>query len=149
MSLPYETATSGDRALQETQRLLSNLGCDAFGTMIDVKRGLTIVQFTWHGYRVSLEASWAGYAGALRKAQPRSSRSRIAPDDQERRFLEQAKRSVCSVLRDGVKARVTTILCGVSSFEEEFLSNILLPSGERVFVRIRNEKLLAPPAEVR
>lgn len=33
MSLPYESATSGDRALIEIQRILGKFGCQRFGTM--------------------------------------------------------------------------------------------------------------------
>ena len=39
MSLPYETATSGEKALIECQRLLAKFGCQRFGTMTDVQNG--------------------------------------------------------------------------------------------------------------
>lgn len=115
--------------------------------MIDVERGVTIVQFKWRGRSVSLEASWAGYAAALRRAQPRSPRSRISAGEQEQRFLAQAKISVCSVLRDWTKAQVTAIECGTLTFEAAFLPHMLLPSGERVIDRVRADNLLPAPDE--
>lgn len=156
MTLPYETATSGERALAETQRILAKFGCQSFGTMIDVERGVTVVQFKWQGRLVSLEASWAGYAEALRRAHPthcstsaRSPKHASTPreEQRERRFLEQAKVSVCSVLRDWTKAQVTAIECGTLTFEQAFLAHLHLASGERVIDRIRADKLLPPPAE--
>jgi len=35
MTLPYENATSGERALGEIQKLLRGFGCNKFGSMID------------------------------------------------------------------------------------------------------------------
>ena len=142
MTLPYETATSGDRALDELARILSKFGCHRFGWMIDRHRGVTIVQFAWQERMVSLEASWAGYAAALRRAQPRKSRSRVSAAEQERRFLEQAQISVCSVLRDWAKAQVTAIECGTLTFEAAFLAHIHLPSGERIIERLQADHLL-------
>src|SRR3954470_21642398 len=70
MPLPYETATSGDKALTELQRVLAKFGCQSFGTMTDAERGCTIVQFKWRNRNVSLEASWKGYAAAWQRAHP-------------------------------------------------------------------------------
>ena len=35
MTLPYENATSGERALGDIQKLLRGFGCSKFGSMID------------------------------------------------------------------------------------------------------------------
>jgi ubiquinone/menaquinone biosynthesis C-methylase UbiE len=35
MPLPYENATSGDKALAEIQRVLQRFGCQRFGVMTD------------------------------------------------------------------------------------------------------------------
>jgi hypothetical protein len=127
MTLPYETATSGERALAETQRILAKFGCQSFGHMIDAERGVTVVQFKWQGRLVSLEASWAGYAAALRRSKP--NRRRPLGDE---RLLRQAQVSVCSVLRDWTKAQVTAIECGTLSFEEAFAAHLLLKDGSRL-----------------
>lgn len=35
MALPYETATSGERAIGEIQKILRGFGCDQFGSMVN------------------------------------------------------------------------------------------------------------------
>jgi hypothetical protein len=149
MSLPYETASSGDRALAEIQRTLAKFGCQSFGTMIDAERGCTVVQFKWRGQCVSLEANWKGYAGVWLKAHPYTSgRTRGGRAAYEERALAQAKVSVCSALRDFIKGQVTMVECGIAPFDAVFLPFFLLPSGERVIDRVRSEKMLPYMEEV-
>jgi hypothetical protein len=144
MSIPYETATSGDKALIEIQRTLAKFGCQSFGSMTDAERGVTMVQFKHRGRVVSLEASWKGYATALMKAHPNARGYR---SDRETKALKQAQISVCSVLRDWVKAQTTAIECGAIGFEDAFMAHMLLPSGERLVDRVCAEKLLPAPKE--
>lgn len=146
MSIPYETATAGDRALAELQKTLAKFGCISFGTMIDGEKGATIVQFKWRERTISLEASWKGYAAAWLKEHPyKYSYARGSRQDHESRALEQAKISVCSVLRDWVKGQITAVECGVMSFEAAFMPYILLSTGERVIDRVKADKLLPEP----
>lgn len=147
VSIPYETATSGDKALVEVQRILAKFGCESFGTMIDAEAGKTMVQFRYRGQAVSLEASWKGYAAAWLKAHPYSSYSRGTRTDHERKALEQAKVSVCSILRDWVKGQTMAIECGVLSFAAAFMPHMMLPSGRRVIDELEAGNILpgAPP----
>lgn len=148
MSLPYETATAGDRALAELQKILASFGCASFGTMTDVERGLTIVQFKWRDRNVSLEANWKGYASAWLKEHPyKQAYARGTRQQHETKALEQAKVSVCSVLRDWVKGQTTAVECGIMSFEAAFMPHILLPTGERIIDRIQADKLLSAPEQ--
>ena len=142
--LPYETAT-GKTALAELQSALEKFGCQSFGTMIDAERGVTIVQFRWRARNVSLEASWRGYAAAWLRAHPYNWSARISNDDHEQRALDQARKSVCSVLRDWVKGQLTAVECGVMSFEAAFMPHMLLSNGQRVIDRVQNEMLLPAP----
>jgi hypothetical protein len=145
-SLPYESATAGDKALVELQRVLQKFGCQSFGTMFDIERGATIVQFKWQGRVVNLEASWRGYAAAWLKAHPWSyGRGLRTRAEYDARALDQAKISVCSILRDWVKGQVTAVECGVMSFEAAFMAHFLLPTGERMVDYVQSQKLLAPP----
>lgn len=144
-TLPYETATAGDRALVELQRTLEKFGCQSFGTMIDNEKGATIVQFKWRNRVVNLEASWKGYASAWLKAHPYNYTLRATKQEHEARAMEQAKKSVCSVLRDWTKGQITAVECGVMSFEAAFMPHILLPTGERLVDYVANQKLLGAP----
>lgn len=145
-SLPYDNSTAKN-ALGELQTVLAKFGCQSFGTMTDVERGCTMVQFKWRNRSVSLEASWKGYAQAWLKRHPYKYSSRSSLQDHEAKAIEQAKISVCSVLRDWVKGQVTAIECGVMSFEAAFMPHMLLPSGERVIDRVQADKLLPAPEE--
>ena len=145
-SIPYETATSGEKALTDLQKVLAKFGCQSFGTMTDAELGKTIVQFKWRNRTVSLEASWKGYAVAYMKAHPWKY-GRVTKADHEAKALAQARTSVCSVLRDWVKGQIAAVECGVMSFEAAFMPHMLLPSGERVIDRVQAENLLPAPAE--
>jgi hypothetical protein len=135
MTLPYETATAGERALGELKKTLEKFGCQSFGSMVDVERGVTIVQFKHQGRVVSLEANWKGYAALLLKHSRRT----------QEKAIEQARKSVCSVLRDWVKAQITAVEAGVMSFEAVFMPHMLLPSGERLIDKVKADNLLPAP----
>lgn len=145
MSIPYETATAGDRAIAEMQKTLAAFGCQSFGTMVDQERQMMIVAFKWRDRQVHLEASWKGYAAALLKGKPTGYGEIRAK--RERRALEQARISVCSVLRDWVKGQTTAVECGVLEFEAAFMPHMLLKDGRRVIDAAREAGALPPPAE--
>src|SRR4051812_6945046 len=137
MSIPYESAVAGDRAINELQKTLQAFGCQSFGTMTDQERQVMIVAFKWRDRQVHLEASWKGYAAALIK------KSRW----KEREAYEQAKIAVCSVLRDWVKGQTTAVECGVMSFETAYLPHMLLKDGRRVIEAAEQANILPPPSE--
>ncbi len=62
MPLPYENATSGDKAFAEIQKVLGRFGCDNYGIMQKAKDQVTLVQFDWNGRTVQLPGHWGGYA---------------------------------------------------------------------------------------
>lgn len=134
-SLPYETATAGERALAELQKTLEKFGCQSFGTQTDMEHGETIVHFRWRDRNVSLNASWKGYAEAYLRIHPAKGYG-VQKQKRIDAAMEQAKLSVCSVLRDWVKGQVTAVECGIMSFEAAFMPHMLLPNGERVIDRL-------------
>ena len=140
--LPYEHATSGEAALLELQKVLLNFGCSQFGTMQDIEKGETILQFKHRGKQVSLNVSWRGYATAYLKKHPYNSYCKLNEQNHEKRALEQGKIAVCSILRDWVKAQVTAIETGLMTFDAVFMPHMLLPSGERLVDYIGRQKLL-------
>jgi len=146
--LPYASATSGDRALGEAQSILSRFGCTQFGIMHDTERGELRLQFVHQGRTVDFRASWKGYAAAWLKAKPYTHRMRGSRQAYEAKAIEQAKISVCSVLRDLVKAQVTAIEAGILSFEGAFLGQILLASGQSVSEYVQAAAII-PPAETK
>lgn len=148
MSLPYETASAGDRALATAQKILESFGCKSFGTMIDQERCVVIVAFKWRDRSVQLEASWKGYAAAWIKEHP----APIYGGDAARRKHEQkalaiGRVAVCSVLRDWIKGQTTAVECGIMSFDAIFMPYMLLPTGERLIDRVEKMELLGPPPD--
>jgi len=146
MSLPYENATSGNRALDDIQKILTGFGASRFGTMTDNEKKEVLVQFSYRGRDISVKASVTGYAEAWLREHPFNARSRGSKVDYERKALQQAQVSVCSILRDWVKGQITAIEVGLLSFEGAFLGQILLQNGKTVLDTVESQKML-PPAE--
>lgn len=146
MTLPYENATSGDRALNDMQKILTGFGCGRFGSMIDNDKGELWVQFSYRGRDVSIRASFEGYAAAWLKHHPYSARMRVDRVEHERKALSVAQVAAYSILRDWIKGQVTAIETGILSFEGAFLGQILLPSGKSVLEKVVENKLLAGPS---
>ena len=145
MSLPYEKATSGDKALGEIQKILRGFGCQKFGSMVDDEEQSLTVQFQYRGKMVSVRASFAGYAAAWLKEHPHTSRMHKTKQEHERRAYDIASIAVYSILRDWIKGQVTAIETGIVSFEGAFLGQILLPSGQTVLDYAQHKDLLPAP----
>lgn len=147
MPLPYENATSGKAAVDDMRKLLAGFGATSFGVLEEFAAGSVVVQFVWRERRVTIRASAKGYAAAWLRHHPYNpSRMRVSKIDHERRALEQAHKSVYSILRDWLKGQLTAIEVGMLSFEGAFLGQILLPSGETVLERVMGLDILALPA---
>ena len=132
MTLPYENATSGERALGEIQKLLRAFGCMKFGSMSDDEAKEILIQFEYRGRAVSVKASIRGYAAAWLKEHPYGSRTRGSLIDHQRKAMDIASIAVYSILRDWIKGQVTAIETGILTFEGAFLGQILLGSGRTV-----------------
>lgn len=143
MPLPYENATSGARALDDLRSILTKFGCSRFGTMTDNERGEILVQFSHRGRDVSVKASVNGYAAAWLKANPyNGARMRRTRTEHERKALDQAQISTCSILRDWIKGQVTAIEVGMLSFEGAFLGQLLLPTGQTLLDAVVERNIL-------
>lgn len=143
MALPYENATSGNRALDDIQKILTKFGASRFGTMTDTEAGILLVQFTYRSRDVSISASVNGYAAAWLREHPYNpSRSRRSKIDHERLAMTQAQISVCSILRDWIKGQVTAVEVGLLSFDGAFLGQIMLPTGRTVLQTALDRQIL-------
>lgn len=146
-SLPYEHATSGKEAIAELEKILSAFGCSQFGTMQDVAKGETILQFKHRDRPVSIVMSWRGYAAMYLQRYPYNGHRRMKKSDYELMALEQGKIAVCSMLRDMLKAQITAAEMGAMSFDAVFMPHMLLPSGQRIIDYVDSQKLLPKPKE--
>lgn len=143
MPLPYESATSGERALGEIQKILRGFGCTKFGSMSDDEAQEVLIQFEFRGRPVSVKASIRGYAAAWLREHPYNvSRTRATKSEHERKAMNIASVAVYSILRDWIKGQVTAIETGILTFEGAFLGQILLPSGRTILEHASESKLL-------
>ncbi len=147
MKLPYENATSGQKAISDIQKILRSFGCDKFATGEDFKTGEVFIQFEHLGRPVCMKASARGYATAWLKHNPWSTQRHLDESDYEAKALRLGSVAIYSVLRDWVKGQVTAIEIGIMSFDAAFLSHILLPSGKRVIEELTDKKMLPKPKE--
>lgn len=147
--LPYENATSGHKAVEEIRKTLLAFGASSFGVMDNIEKGSVLIQFTYRGRNVSVEASIKGYAARWLKEHPYTYRIKCTQVEHERKAMAQASVSVYSVLRDWIKGQVTAVETQMLSFEGAFLGQILLPSGESVLERVTggDRPLLPAPGE--
>lgn len=142
MTLPYENATSGERALGEIQKLLRGFGCNKFGSMIDDGDGTVLVQFVFRERNVSVQASIKGYAAAWLKEHPFTNRTRGSLAQHHRKAMDIASVAVYSILRDWIKGQITAIETGILTFDGAFLGQILLGNGKTVLEHATESKML-------
>ena len=142
MSLPYETATSGESALRDIQKILQRFGCQSFGHMTDFEKGELIVQFKYRDMPISVKASIGGYAAAWLKEHPHTYRMKRTRSQHEVEARRIASVAVYSILRDWIKGQITAVETGILSFQGAFLGQILLPSGNTVLEEVEQRKML-------
>jgi hypothetical protein len=135
MALPYENASAGTRALDEAEKMLRKFGCSNFGVMNNWDLGIVMVQFQWKERRVSIEASWRGYAEAWLKEHPWSHRMRKTRDAHEMEAKRRGELAAPSILRDWIKGQVTAVEMGLMPFEHAFLPHMLMHDGQRLIDR--------------
>lgn len=145
-TVPYENATSGASARDETTRLLRSMGCESVGFMDDFAAHEVLLAFKHRGRDVHLRASAKGWAAMYLRAKPYTHRTRGTKHEYEQKALRQGLISVNSILRDWVKGQVTAVECGMLSFEAVFMPYMLTNDGRPVYERIAEAKLLPPPA---
>jgi hypothetical protein len=142
-ALPYESATSGKRAILEMGKTLEAIGASGFGCYEEFDKVEVIAQFKWRAMPVTIRASAKGYAAIWLRRHPYSDRMRITRTDYERQALEKGKVAVYSMLRDWIKGQVIAIETGMLSFEAAFLGQIMLSTGETVLERIERDNVLS------
>lgn len=142
MTLPYESATSGERALGEIQKLLRGFGCNKFGSMIDDALGEVLVQFEYRGRQCSVKASIKGYAAAWLKEHPYTYRTKATQGQHQKKAMDIASVAVYSILRDWIKGQITAIETGILTFEGAFLGQILLGTGKTVLEHVEQTNML-------
>ena len=115
MSVPYENATTGERARVEIRKLLQRFGCQSVAFMDEFAEGTLLVAFRYRGYQVQLRASARGWTEMFLRENPWHTRRRST-----------------SILRDWVRGQVTAIETGITEFRHVFLPYLVTASGDTV-----------------
>jgi hypothetical protein len=140
--LPYANTSVGEKALTEAQKVLQEFGCQSFGHMMNFEKGELLVQFRHRDVPVVIKASFKGYANAWLRKNPYSSRMKKTRLMHDQEAMTKGRTAVYSIVRDWIKSQVTMVECGILSFEEAFLGQMLLPSGVSVLEHLENESVL-------
>jgi hypothetical protein len=126
-----KTTVSPERSRMELEQILSRYGATAFGYGYDGNRAVVtfrangrVVRFTVDVPAIE-EFKWTSGAEWEAGARQRTS-------TQQQAALEQSERQRWRALTLVVKAKLEAVEAGISDFEDEFLSHILLPNGTTV-----------------
>ena len=147
MSVPYASATSGERARGEIRKLLQRFGCESVGFMDEFTEGTLLLAFKWRGNQVQFRASARGWADLFLKEYPWHNRRRCSEAEWECKARAQGMIAVNSILRDWVRGQITAIETGITEFRHVFLPYLVTASGETVaeLVDRRGNQILELP----
>ena len=130
--VPYASATSGDRARDEIERMLRYFGCTQTGWATDWETYSVTLAFVYHGRAVQLKASAQGWAALYLNENPWNSQRRTKREEYENAALEQGLVAINSILRDWIKGQLTAIETGIFTFDHIFLPYMLMQDGKTV-----------------
>jgi hypothetical protein len=145
-SIPYASATSGNRAREEVLKILQRFGCEKYGFMDNDVEHEVVLYFEHRGRKVKFPASAKGWAQKWLKENPYSRRCRRSRVDYEQDALKQGHVAVSSILRDWVKGQITAVETGMLSFEAVFMPHMLTSDGRPLIERMKD---MLPPEETK
>ncbi len=122
------TAVSSDKSKAEIEHTLRRYGATAFMSGWDA--GRAVIGFEMEGRRIRFTLPMPDRQAREFTHTPGRNLERHR-DDQERAY-EQAVRQRWRALALVLKAKLEAVAAGITVFEDEFLSHIVLPSGETV-----------------
>lgn len=128
------TSVSVDRSLDELRRTVRRFGATHFAFMDEPGSASVAFQVDGRRVRFRLELPSPDDADFTRTPTGRV-RSASAASDEWEKACRQRWRSLAMV----VKAKLVAIDDGISTFEQEFLAHLVLPSGQTVFEQIGGE----------
>jgi hypothetical protein len=135
-SVPYASATSGNRAREEVMKLLRRFECEKAGFMDDYGKQEVVLYFEHRGRPVRVEVSAKGWAQMWLKENPLSYRARKSEHEHKQEALKQGHLAVSSILRDLIKSQLTAVECGILSFEAVFMPFMLTADGRPLIERV-------------
>jgi hypothetical protein len=130
-----DTTVGVDRSIAEIDRIVSRYGCGGFQYGREEDLGLEGVMFRRGNVTIKLAIPMPD------KGQFRSTpagRRRRSDADVEKAW-EQARRQSWRALALVIKAKLEAVEAGITTFEKEFLPDMLLPSGNTVAAELASD----------
>jgi len=122
-----KTSVGSDRSRAEIEKTLVRYGADGFGygwdgikAVVTFRKDGIMVRFTLNMPDINSDKFQLTEKGSLRS------------EEAARKSWEQAQRQRWRALALVVKAKLEAVESGITTFEEEFMAHILLPTGETV-----------------
>ncbi len=128
MTYASTTTVSVEKSRAEIERILERYGADQFGYGRDDSRGLASIQFRANGRHVRFLLVLPSRQAKEFVQSSRGPRSA----DAAHKAWEQACRQRWRALVLCVKAKLEAVEAQISTFEDEFMAHIVLPSGDTV-----------------
>lgn len=123
-----DTSVSSERSRAEIETTLRRYGADSFGYMAN--RDKAVIQFEAQGRRIRFELPMPD--PKAREFTHTPARGTVRTPAQQHDAWEQACRQKWRALALCIKAKLEAVEAGITTFESEFLSHILLPNGQTV-----------------
>jgi hypothetical protein len=123
-----DTSVSVERSRAEIERTLQKYGAEGF--MYGWQGNRAAVQFDMNGRRIKFELPLPDPKAKEFTHTP--SRGTLRTAAQQHEAWEQACRQRWRALNLAIKAKLEAVECGITTFEAEFLSHIVLPNGGTV-----------------
>ena len=130
MAFAENTSVPVERSRAEIERLLSRHKCTKFMAGVDHEAHRATVQFQAHNRIVKFEIDLPNPADPKYKKIKNSYLQRTASGIEK--VVSQEERTRWRALLLVIKAKLEAIESGISSFEDEFMAHIALPSGQTV-----------------
>lgn len=128
MKYAKNTEVSAEKSRAEIEKTLTRYGAVAFGYAWEGT--YAIVMFQMHQRRLKFVLPMPDKSAREFTHTPGKGLRRH-PDDAHREW-EQATRQRWRALLIAIKAKLEAVECGITTFEEEFMAHIVLPSGQTV-----------------
>jgi len=122
------TSVSPEKSRAEIERTLSRYGAKRFAYMRDDDAGWARIQFDLTGRMVQIELPLP--KRDERRFTHTEARDVERSEDAARKQWEQACKQGWRALGLVIKAKLEAVEAGISTFEREFMANLLLPNGQ-------------------
>jgi hypothetical protein len=126
-----------ERSVSEIERTLDRYGCEAFSYMRRKDAGA--VEFEMRGRRVRIVVPLPDPADKTYTTYLRGGIRYRRTDPAAKDLWQQACRQRWRALLLVLKAKLEAVEAGISTFDQEFLANLVLPGGPTVIELVRAE----------